>query len=50
MDVNQVFVFIAIDAKKQSPNNKPGHFTTRFIPEIILDDNITYYLALDHIS
>ena len=50
MDVNQVFMFKSIDAKKQNLNNKPGNFTARFIPEIILDDNIKYYLALDHIS
>lgn len=28
--------------------NRPGYFTTKFIPEMILDDK--YYLALDHIS
>ena len=27
-----------------------GHFTTKFIPEMILDDNKQCYLALDHIS
>ena len=36
--------------KQQNPNNKPGDFTTRFVSEIILDDNTKYYLALDHIS
>lgn len=50
MDVNQVFVFKSIDAKKQNPNNKPGNFTTRFTPVVILEDNAKYYLALDHIS
>lgn len=34
MTVNSVFVFKSIDAKKQNPNN--SHFTTRFIPEMIL--------------
>lgn len=50
MNVIQVFVFKLIDAIKQNPDNKPGNLTTRFIPEIILDDNIKYYLALDHVS
>ena len=36
MDVNQVFVF------------KPGNLTTRFTPEVILEDNAKYYLASDH--
>ena len=43
MDGNQVFVFKSIDAKKQNPINKPGNFTTRFTPEIILYHNATYY-------
>lgn len=50
MDVNQVFVFKSIDAKKQNPNNKPGNFTSRLTPVVILEDNAKYYLALDHIS
>ena len=48
MDVNRVLVFKSLDAKKQNSNNRPGYFTTKFIPEMILDDK--YYLALDHIS
>ena len=48
MDVNRVLVFRSLDAKKQNSNNRPGYFTTKFIPEMILDDK--YYLALDHIS
>lgn len=36
--------------KKQNLNNKPGNFTTRIIPEIILDDYIKYHLVLDHLS
>lgn len=35
--------------KKQNSNNRPGYFTTKFIPEMILDDKY-YFIALDHIS
>ena len=38
------------EKKKQNLNNKPGNFTTRIIPEIILDDNIKYHLVLHHLS
>ena len=50
MDVNRVLVFKSIDARKQNPNNKPGNFTVKCIPEMILDENKQYYLALDHLS
>ena len=50
MNVNRVLVFKSIDAKKENSNNKPGNFTTKFIPELILEDNKQYYLALDHLS
>ena len=50
MNVNRVLVFKSLDARKQDPNNKPGNFTTKFIPEMILNENKQYYLALDHIS
>ena len=50
MDVNQGFVYKSLNARKQNPYNKPGNFTTRFTPEVILDDHAKYYLALDHIS
>ena len=50
MNVNRVLVFKSLDAKKQDPNNKPGNFTTKFIPEMKLVHNKQYYLVLDHIS
>ena len=49
MNVNRVLVFKSIDAKKENSNNKPGNFITKFIPELILEDNKQYYLALDHL-
>ena len=48
MNVNKVLVFKSLDARKQDPNNKAGIFFTKFIPEMKLDDNKKYYLALDH--
>jgi len=51
MNVNRVLVFKSIDAlKKENLNNKPGNFTTKFIPKLILEDNKKYFLALDHLS
>ena len=50
MNVNRVFVFKSVDARKQNPSNKPGNFTVKFIPELMLDDNKQHYLALDHLS
>ena len=50
MNVNKVLVFKSIDAKKQDPKNKPGNFTIKFIPELKLEDNKQYYIALDHLS
>ena len=49
-DINTVLVFKSIDAKKNDSSNKPGHFTTKFTPELILEENKKHYLALDHIS
>ena len=49
-DINTVLVFKSIDAKKQNSPNKPGHFTTKFTPELVLEENKKHYLALDHIS
>ena len=43
-------VFKSVDARKQNPNNKPGNFSVKFIPELILDENKQHYLALDHLS
>ena len=39
MNVNRVLAFKSLDARKQNPNNKPGNLTTKFIPEMILDEN-----------
>ena len=39
MDVNRVLVFKSIDARKENPSNKPGNFTVKFFPELILDNN-----------
>ena len=49
-EVNRVLVFKSNEARKQDPGNKPGNFTTRFRPEIILDSNKQYFIALDHLS
>ena len=48
-DINKVLVFKSIDVK-QNNSNKPGDFTTKFIPERILEDNKQHFIALDHIS
>lgn len=34
---------------KNKHGNRPGDFTTRFTPTIILDDNASYYIALNRI-
>ena len=49
-DINTVLVFKSIDAKKQNSSNKRSHFTTKFTPALILEENKKHYLALDHIS
>ena len=49
-EVNRVLIFKSNDARKQHPRNKPGNFTARFRPEIILDSNKQYFIALDHLS
>ena len=49
-EVNRVLVFKSNDARKQDPRNKPGNFTTRFTPEMILDRNEQFFIALDHLS
>ena len=36
--------------QKQNYSNKPGNFTTKFFPELLLDQNEHYYIALDHLS
>ena len=30
--------------------NKPGDFTEKFIPELVLDQNKEHFIALDHLS
>ena len=49
-EVNRVLVFKSNNAKKHNIFNKPGNFTTRFTPELILEPNEQQYLALDHLS
>ena len=48
--MKKLLIFKSIDARKEDPTNKPEDFTTRFFPQLILDVNKDYYLALDHIS
>ena len=46
MSVNKVLVFKSNNAKKQNALNKPGNFTTKFIPELLSDQNEHYYCIL----
>ena len=50
MNVNRVLFFKSNEAKKRSSSNKPGDFTTKLIPELILEENQHHFIALDHIS
>ena len=50
MSINRVLVFKSNDAKKQNTLNKPGNCTTKFIPELLLDQNEQHFIALDHLS
>ena len=50
MNVNKVLFFNSNKSKKQYSFNKPGNFTTKFIPELILNPNEQHFIALDHIS
>ena len=36
--------------RKQNLFNKPGNFTVKFIPELLLDPNKQHFIALDHLS
>ena len=45
MNVNRVLVFKSVDARKQTPANKPGNFTVKFVPELIPDDNKQHFLC-----
>ena len=38
-EVNRVLVFKSNDVKTHNIFNKPGNFTTRFTPELILEPN-----------
>ena len=49
MNVNRALVFKSVDARKQNPANKPGNFTAKFVPELILEGNKQHFLALDHL-
>ena len=49
-EVNRVLVVKSNDANKHHIFNKPGNFTTRFTPELILEPHEQQYLALDHLS
>ena len=50
MNVNRVLVFKSNETKKQYSSNKPGDFTTKLIPELNLEENEQYFIALDHLS
>ena len=50
MNVDRALVFKSIDAKKQNPQNRPGKFTVKFLPELFLENNKQHFLALDHLS
>ena len=50
MNVNRVLFFKSNDSQKQYSSNQPGDFTTKLIPELNLEDNTQYFIALDHIS
>ena len=50
MNVNKVLVFKSNEAKKSNSSNKPGDFTTKLIPALILDENEQYFITLDHLS
>ena len=49
-DINTVLVFKSIDSKKDDSFNKPGNFITKFNPELVLEDNKKYYLAMASLS
>ena len=50
MSVNRVFIFKSNDARKQKASNKPGNFTVKFMPEMVLDSNQQHFISLDHLS
>ena len=50
MNVDRALVFKSVDARKQNPQNKPGKFTVKFIPELFLENNKQHFPALDHLS
>ena len=48
--MDRTFVFKSIDVRKENSKNRPEDFTTRFAPELLLDYNKEYQIALDHLS
>ena len=50
MGWRRTLIFDSIDARNEDPTNKPEDFITRFSPEILLDYNKEYEIALSHIS
>ena len=50
MDVKRMLFFKSSEAKQQNAANKPGDFTTKLIPELVLESNVQHFIALDHIS
>ena len=48
--MERTFVFKSVDARKEDPGSKPENFTTTFAPELLLDYNKEYQIALDHLS
>ena len=50
MKIVKALVFKSVDARKQNPQNRPGKFTVKFIPELFLESNNQHFLALDHLS
>ena len=48
--MERTLVFKSIDARKENSKNQPENFTTRFTPELLLDYNKEYQIALDHLS
>ena len=50
MDIERVLIFSSTDGKKQNVNNRANNFVTRFNPELQLNSNTSYYLALAHLS
>ena len=50
MGKSRILVFNSIDVIEEDPTNKPEDFIARFSPEILLDYNKEYEIALNHLS